>query len=80
MRLPRLLLDNFPLLLDCGVASRRSRYFKFENMWLKSKSFLVQVKVWCKSYNFQGSPSYVLACKLRALKTDLKKMELRDLW
>jgi len=22
----------------------------------------------------------VLACKLRALKTDLKKMELRDLW
>lgn len=28
--LPRLLLDHFPLLLDCGVRSKR--YFKFENM------------------------------------------------
>jgi hypothetical protein len=26
------------------------------------------------SYSFHGSPGFVLACKLRALKTDLKKM------
>jgi hypothetical protein len=32
-----------------------------------------QVKIWWKSYNFQGSPSFVLARKLRALKMDLKK-------
>jgi hypothetical protein len=25
------------------------------------------------SYSFQGSPSFILACKLKALKTDLKK-------
>jgi hypothetical protein len=29
--------------------------------------------MWLKSYNFQGSPSFVLAHKLRALKMDLKE-------
>jgi hypothetical protein len=69
-RLPRLFSYHFHLLLDCGVVSRRSQYFKFENMWLKLEGFVEQVKVWWKSYNFQGSPSYVRACQLRALKTD----------
>jgi hypothetical protein len=44
---------------------RGSRPFKFENTWL--------VKHWWDSYSFQGTPSYVLACKLKALKHDLKK-------
>jgi hypothetical protein len=72
-RLPRILLDHFPLLLDCGVVVRSSRYFKFENMWLKSEGFVEQVKQWWTSYNFQGSPSFILASKLKALKTDMKK-------
>jgi len=72
-RLPRLSSDHFPLLLDFGVSSRRSQYFKFENMWLKSEGLVDQVKIWWKSYNFQGCPSFVLAHKLRALKMDLKK-------
>jgi hypothetical protein len=38
--------DNFLLMLDCGVVSRGSKYFKFENMWLESEGFLVQVKTW----------------------------------
>lgn len=42
-------------------------------MWLKSKGFVDQVKVWWKSYQIQGSPSFVLASKLKALKGDLKK-------
>jgi hypothetical protein len=42
-------------------------------MWLKSKRFVDQVKTWWLSYSFQGSPSFVLASKLKALKTDLKK-------
>jgi hypothetical protein len=46
-------------------------------MWLKSEGFVEQVKIGWKSYNFQGSPSFVLARKLRALKTE--KMERRDL-
>jgi len=52
---------HFPLMLNCGVSSW-SRYFKFENMWLKSEGFVDQVKTWWKSYNFQGFPSFVLAC------------------
>jgi hypothetical protein len=28
---------------------------------------------WLFYYGFQGSPSHVLACKLKALKSDLKK-------
>jgi hypothetical protein len=53
-RLPRLLSDHFPLMLDCGVGSRGSRYFKFENMWLQSEGFVEQVKTWWGSYNYQG--------------------------
>jgi hypothetical protein len=44
-----------------------------ENMWLKTEGFVERVKLWWDSYSFQGSPSYVLACKLKALKQDLKK-------
>jgi hypothetical protein len=32
-----------------------------------------QVKNWWQSYQFNGSPSYVLACKLKALKGDLRR-------
>jgi hypothetical protein len=60
-RLPRILSVHFSLMLDCGVGSRSSRYFKFENMWLKSEGFVEQVKTWWVSYSYQGSPSYVLA-------------------
>jgi hypothetical protein len=72
-RLPRLLSDHFPLMLDCGAPRGGSRYFKFENMWLKSEGFVEQVKTWWLSYNFHGLPSYILASKLKALKADLKK-------
>jgi len=71
-RLPRILLDHFPILLDWGTHREGSRYFKFENMWLKSEGFVEQVNLWC-AYEFHGLPSYVLANKLKALKVDLKK-------
>ena len=41
-------------------------------MWLKAKGFVEKVHSWWDSYNFQGSPSYRIAKKLRALKVDLK--------
>jgi hypothetical protein len=72
-RLPRLYLDYFRILLDCGDISRGSRPFKFENMCLKADGFVGMVKQWWDSYSFQGTPSYVLACKLKAPKQDLKK-------
>jgi hypothetical protein len=44
--LPRLCLDHFPILLDCGDLHRGSRSFKFENIWLKSERFMDRVKQW----------------------------------
>jgi hypothetical protein len=55
-------------MLDCGMPGIGSKYFKFENMWLKSKGFVEQVKTWWLSYNFHGWPSFILASKLKALK------------
>jgi hypothetical protein len=72
-RLQRLLSDHFPLLLDCGAPCGGKKYFKFENMWLKSEGFVDQVKAWWGSYLFEGLPSFVLANKLKSLKMDLKK-------
>jgi hypothetical protein len=72
-RLPRLCSDHFPILLDCGDFHRGSRPFKFENMWLKFEGFVDRVKQWWDSYLFQGSPSFILASKLKALKVDLKR-------
>jgi hypothetical protein len=72
-RLSRLCLDHFPILLDYGDVSRGCKPFKFENMWLKAEGFVGLVKQWWDSYLFQGSPSFVFACKLKALKLDLKK-------
>jgi hypothetical protein len=38
-RLPCILLDHYPLLLDCGVRRRGRGSFKFENMWLQVEGF-----------------------------------------
>jgi exonuclease III len=71
-RLLRLYSDHFPILLDCGDFSRGNRSFKIENMWLKAEGFVGKVKQWWDSYLFQGTSSYAFACKLKALKKDLK--------
>jgi hypothetical protein len=42
-------------------------------MWLKSDGFVDQVKGWWEFYQFEGTPSFILLRKLRALKMDLKK-------
>lgn len=47
-------------------------FFKFENMWLKSQGFVDRMKLWRLAYHFQGSPSYILAHKLKTLKADLR--------
>jgi hypothetical protein len=58
---------------------RGKRPFKFENMWLKKEGFGAQVKQWWDSYHFQGSPSFIFACKIKALKMDLKNGMRRSL-
>jgi hypothetical protein len=42
-------------------------------MWFKTNGFVDRVKQWWLSYQFDGSPSYIFANKLKALKADLKK-------
>ena len=72
-RLPRILSDHFPIILECGDFSRGWRPFRFENMWLKAEGLKERVKKWWDSCIFFGTPSYIMACKLKALKLDLKK-------
>ncbi|KAG6634121.1 hypothetical protein CIPAW_12G097200 [Carya illinoinensis] len=71
-RLPRLCSDHFPLMLDCGGLHEGRKYFKFENMWLKTEGFLDKIRSWWSSYQILDTPSFVLAGKLKALKNDLK--------
>jgi hypothetical protein len=70
--LPRPLSNHHPIVLETGRMAGGKRSFKFENIWLKTKGFVNRVKVWWSSYPFTGSPSFVLASKLKALKEDLK--------
>jgi len=72
-RLPRILSNHYPLLLVCGVGRRGRGSFKFENMWLQAEGFEEQVKRWWGSYMYEGTPSFVFASKLKALKTYLKQ-------
>jgi hypothetical protein len=58
--LPQPLSDDFPILLDRG-----SRYFKFENTWLKVEGFVDLVKQSWNSYQCLDNPSFVFAYKLK---------------
>ena len=64
--------NHFPVLLDCGSVQRRRRPFRFENMWLKEEGFAELVRGWWELYSISGTPSFVFASKLKALKADLK--------
>ena len=67
--LPRVGSNHCPLLVEVGGVSKGHSAFKFENMWLKDEGFVAMVE-WVL---FLGSPSFILARKLKALKDDLKK-------
>ena len=59
-------------MLDVGGIRSGPIPFRFEAMWLKVKGFKDLLKNWLQSLQFRGSPSYVLAAKLKALKVILK--------
>lgn len=68
-------LDHFPILLVCVGIQRGCRYFKFENMRLKSEGFVKRVRQQWFAYQFYSTSSYTFAAKLRALKKYLKTVE-----
>jgi hypothetical protein len=70
--LPKPISDHNPILLEAGGIAKGKTSFKFENMWLKAPDFVDKVRAWWSSYTFNGTPSFVLAQKLKTLKGDLK--------
>ena len=46
--------------------------FRFGNIWLKEEGFKDFLKWWSLWYNLRGSYSFILAVKLKALKSNLK--------
>ena len=52
--------------------------FRFENMWLKTKGFVDRVQSWWNRHSFVGTPSFVLAKKLKALKKDIVQWNRRE--
>jgi hypothetical protein len=74
-RLPKVLSDHFPIILESGKFMRGKWPFRFETMWLQVEGFGELVRGWWESYQFDRSPSFILKAglKLKALKMDLKK-------
>ena len=69
--LPRPVSNHFPILVEAGGITKGKSPFRFENMWLKTAGFTDRVHSWWNRYFFSGTPSYVLAKKLKALKGDI---------
>jgi hypothetical protein len=47
-------------------------------MWLKEEGFVEKIRNWWASFQFFGSPSFVLARKLKALKWEIKRWNLEE--
>ena len=69
--LSRPILDHFPILVEAWRILRGKSPFRFENMWLKSDGFKDRIHSWWNQYSFSGTPGFVLAKKLKALKKDI---------
>ena len=70
---------HFPILLDGGGLRRGPSLFRFENMWLKVEGFKDLLKSWWEGDSFSGSSSFILAEKLKVLKSKLKEWN-RDIF
>ncbi|KAG5611511.1 hypothetical protein H5410_022792 [Solanum commersonii] len=55
-----------------GRWSHTKSYFKFEGWWLEIEGFNERIKDWWTSFEFEGRHDFILASKLKAMKTKLK--------
>ena len=52
--------------------------FRFENMWLRLEGFMDRVHTLWNRHSFVGTPSFVLAKKLKALKEDIMQWNRQE--
>ena len=71
--LQRPVSDHFPILLEGGGGLVRGPLlFRFENMWIRDESFKDLIKDWWRNMRFNGTRSYIILEKLKALKSRIK--------
>lgn len=70
------LFQTSPLVLNCGNWETTKSYFKFENWWRETEGFSDRVKIWQTSFDITGRPDYIVAGKLKALKSKLREWSL----
>ena len=51
---------------------RNPLLFRFENMWIRDESFKDLIKDWWQNMRFNGTRSYIILEKLKALKSRIK--------
>ena len=71
--LPRLESDHNPVMLTCGELNLKKSYFKFERRWMQVEGFREKVNDWWCSFSVNGTPSFILASKLKLLLGKLKQ-------
>ncbi|XP_075633900.1 uncharacterized protein LOC142606434 [Castanea sativa] len=76
--LPCPISDHSPILLEAGGMARGKSPFRFESMWLKTEGFVDKVQSWWNWHSFVGTPSFVLAKNLKALKEDIVQWNHRE--
>ena len=60
-------------MLEGGGLRREPSPFRFKNMWLKVEGFKELLKAWWEGDSNNGSTSFILAKKLKVVKSKLKE-------